>query len=82
MNAPVSVAALFDHKHRVVQIAMVWYDGNCYEIDKIAFSYNHKIGRTLFHVFTVLSGATYLKLQLDSELLNWKLLEIRHRELD
>lgn len=57
--------------------SLVWR-GRCYQINKVGLHHTTHQGRTLFHIFSVTDGANFFKLQLDTETLGWKLLEIEH----
>lgn len=43
---------------------------------QMGFHHTTREGRTLCHVFSVTDGNTFFKLKLDTETLNWKLLEV------
>lgn len=47
-----------------------------YKIDKIGFHHTFYEGKILFHVFSVTSGSTYMKLIFNTEVLSWKLEEM------
>ncbi|MFZ5845678.1 MAG: hypothetical protein ACOY0S_04390 [Patescibacteria group bacterium] len=56
--------------------AILFWRGRRYAITKVGLHHTVKEGRTLFHIFSVTDGNTYFKLQLDTETLSWKLLEV------
>lgn len=76
MKAPCSVAWYFDHKTRHQQPIKVVFDGNVYDIVRVGTHYVFREGRTLFHVFSVVSKSTFLKLVLNTENLAWEIQEM------
>lgn len=74
----VSVNLLFNHlKRTVVPTALYWH-GRRYTITKVGLHHLLREGRTLVHVFSVTDGVNFFKLQLDTETLGWKLLEVEN----
>lgn len=55
--------------------SMLW-NGRQYSITKVGLHHTTREGRTLLHIFSVTDGTTSFKLELNSETLSWKLLEI------
>lgn len=76
MKAPCSVAWYFDHKSRHHQPIKIVFDGNAYSIVKIGNHYQFREGRTLFHVYGVVSKTIFLKIVLNTDTLAWELWEI------
>lgn len=56
-------------------LSMHWRNRD-YKITKVGLRHDFLEGKTLMHVFSVLSGTLFLKLKLDTKHLEWKLLEI------
>ncbi|MEK7550460.1 MAG: hypothetical protein AAB535_01625 [Patescibacteria group bacterium] len=54
---------------------LVW-KGRTYKIDKIGFHHTHLGGDTLHHTFSVVSGSVFLKIDLNTKNLCWRLEEI------
>ncbi|MDO8340848.1 MAG: hypothetical protein Q7T59_02660 [Candidatus Woesebacteria bacterium] len=50
--------------------------GRDYKITKIGLHHNLYEGKTLIHIFSVLSGTLFLKLKFNTKNLEWTLLEI------
>ena len=73
---PVSVALSFDHKKRRVFPKWVVWNNRLYPVSKVGLHHTYREGRTLYHVFSVIAGANFLRLRLNSETLHWKLEEI------
>lgn len=51
-----------------------------YKITKVGLWHNMYEGKTLMHVFSVLSGNLFLKLKLDTKHLKWILLEVAEND--
>lgn len=54
---------------------MLWRERQ-YIITKIGLHHTTREGRTLLHIFSVTDGTTAFKLELNTETLGWKLLEV------
>lgn len=76
LKAPVSVLLAYDHKKRKAYPRDLIWDGHHYPVTKIGMSYHKRVGRTLYHIFSVLGGSLYFKLVLNTDTLNWELEEI------
>ena len=50
--------------------------GRRYLFTKLCFHHTVREGRSLLHIYSVTDGANFFKLQLDTETLTWKLLEV------
>jgi len=76
ISVPVSVALTFDHKTRHVFPKWLIWDGRLYPILKIGLHHTFRQGRTLYHVFSVVSKTLFFRLVLNTENLHWRLEEI------
>ena len=54
----------------------VKWKNRVYKIDKVGLHHTYKEGKILFHVFSVISGALFMKLIFNTENLLWKLEEV------
>ena len=54
----------------------VKWKNRIHKIEKLGLHYIFREGRVLYHVFSVSTKTLCMKLRLDTETLNWKLLEI------
>lgn len=54
---------------------VVWKNKN-YKITQIGLHHSYRQGTTLYHVFSVTAGNLFLRLNLDTENLLWKLEEV------
>jgi len=76
LSVPVSVSLSFDHEHRKVVPKWVVWNKRLYPVTKLGLHHTYRQGRTLFHVFSVVSKSTFFRLILDTDNLHWKLEEI------
>ena len=54
----------------------VRWQNRIHRIDKVGLHYTFREGRVLYHVFSVSTKTLCMKLRLDTETLEWRLLEI------
>ena len=52
-----------------------------YKVKKIGLHHKYREGRTLYHVFSVVTDSLFLRLRLNTENLTWCLDEFRDAEL-
>lgn len=72
----VSVGLMSNHlKGSVMPVALYWR-GRRYQLTKLGLHHMTREGRALLHIFSVTDGTMFFKLALDSESLQWKLLEV------
>jgi len=76
ISQPVSVSFAFDSKTKKVAPKWVVWEGRLYAIKKIGFHHTFREGRTLFHVFSVVTITLFFRLVLNTETLHWSLEEI------
>lgn len=57
-----------------IPLTMHWRNRD-YRITKVGLQHNYLEGKTLVHIFSVLSNDLFLKLKLDTKYLSWVLLE-------
>lgn len=58
----------------------VFYGGRQHTIEKIGLHHTYRLGRTLYHVFSVASRNLFFRLVLDTDNLLWKLTEVSDGE--
>lgn len=76
INESVSVSLSYNHKtHKVTPKALVW-QGRLYGVSKIGLHHTFRRGRTLYHVFSVVTPTLFFRLVLDTQNLHWKAEEI------
>ena len=76
LDAPVSVSFVFDSETRSVEPRHLKWNGRVYEIEKIGLHHTFRNGRTLFHVFSVVSKTLFFRLVLNTDNLHWRLEQI------
>ncbi len=54
----------------------LYWRGRQYTITNVGLHHITRQGRTLLHIFSVTDGTTAFKLELNTETLGWKLLEV------
>jgi len=75
INESVSVDLLSNHKTGRVYPWVIAWRGRKYKITNTGLHHHIRDGRTLCHVFSVTDGNMYFKVVLNTETLQWKLLE-------
>jgi len=60
---------------KIYPISIHW-DGRDYKVTKIGLHHNFRVGRTLYHIFSVVSGDTFFRLSLNTDNLLWRLEEV------
>ncbi len=76
ISAPVSVQTVFDHRKRTVFPRQVFWDGKIFRIAQVGLHHTYREGRTLFHIFSVITQGLSFRLKLDTDSLFWTLEEI------
>lgn len=76
INETVSVNFLTNHLKQTALPTSFYWHGRKYYPHQLGLHYTTREGRTLFHIFTVTDGINCFKLELNTETLKWKLLEI------
>jgi hypothetical protein len=56
-------------------LKIVW-NGRDYRVNKVGLHHTYRDGRVLFHVFSLTADGVFFKLVLNSESLNWRLVEV------
>lgn len=73
ISVPVSVNLVFDSSKRTVVPKTIVWNGRIYKITKLGLHHTYRSGRTLFHVFSVVSDDLFFRLVLNTETLHWRL---------
>lgn len=76
INSPVSVISSFNHHLKAVSPRKVLWNGKEFLITKVGLHHTHRVGRTLYHVFSVVANHTFLRLSLNTDNLFWQLDEV------
>jgi hypothetical protein len=76
VDVPVAVVSAYDPKTASVSPLKIRWDGREYTITKLGLHHHFRLGRTLHHVFSVISGDTFFRLNLNTDNLSWRLEEV------
>ncbi len=76
LSESVSVSLAYDDKRKKVYPKWVVWRGRLYAITKVGLHHRQRIGRTLYHIFSVTTSTVFFRLVLDTETLYWRLEEI------
>lgn len=76
IEKPVSVSFSFDSEKQRVSPRWIIWNGRMRPVNKVGLHHTFRKGRTLYHVFSVVSKGVYLRLILDTDTLHWSLEEI------
>ena len=76
INESVSVNLFSNHVNGKANPTGFFWKGRSYNIAQIGLHHTFREGRSLIHVFSATDGNTFFKLQMNTETLLWKLLEI------
>lgn len=80
INSLISVELVFTSKDRRVFPRKLMWNDRVYQVQKIGLHHSYRVGKTLFHVFSVETESLFLRLVLNTENLNWTLEEISDGE--
>lgn len=76
ISEPVSVSLVFNcEKLKVFPKSIIW-NKRIYPILKVGLHHTYHEGRTLYHVFSVVSETLFFRLVLNTDDLHWKVEEI------
>ncbi len=76
INERVSVNLFSNHAKGMVFPTGFFWRGRTYTVNKVGLHHTFREGRSLIHVFSATDGNTFFKLQLDTETLQWRWVEI------
>ena len=76
----VSVDLAYNHEKQEVFPKWVSWQGRLHPVIEVGLHHTYTQGRTLFHVFSVVSKTLYFRLILNTQTLHWKLEEIMVKE--
>ena len=76
ISEAVSVSLAYDSKRAKVYPKWVVWNNRLYPVVKVGLHHTFRRGRTLYHVFSVVSKTLFFRLVLDTETLHWKVEEI------
>lgn len=76
VSVPVSVVFAYQADKSSIKPLFVNWNGRNYRIIKTGLHHTYRQGRTLYHVFSVVSQTLFFRLILNTENLFWRLEEI------
>ena len=56
-------------------VKLTWR-GRTYRVTKLGFHHTVRVGRSLHHIYSVVAGQTFFRLNFDTESLSWSLEEV------
>lgn len=76
VDIPVRVIFTSNPKNNKAYPISIAYDGRDYKVTKIGLHHNFRLGRTLYHIFSVVCQDTFFRLSLNTDNLLWRLEEV------
>lgn len=76
VDVPVAVIFAYEPKKSKVSPVRVLWEGREYRITKLGLHHQFRVGRTLHHIFSVVSDDTFFRLNLNTDNLSWRLEEV------
>ncbi|OGM75775.1 hypothetical protein A2382_00105 [Candidatus Woesebacteria bacterium RIFOXYB1_FULL_38_16] len=73
ISEPVSVSLSYNSQRQEVFPKWVVWHGRVYPILKVGLHHTYTQGKTLFHVFSVVSKSIFFRLELNTKTLHWRL---------
>lgn len=80
VQAPISVAFVYNHKTRSSKPVKVIWEGRMYAIIRIGLHHTVRAGRTLYHIFSAESRELFFKLVMNTDTLSWTVEEVADGE--
>lgn len=76
ISEPVSVKMIFDHLLGKAKPEQILWHNKIYPVTQVGLRHVVRDGRKLYHIFSLVSNAIFLRLSLDTEKLSWTLEEV------
>jgi hypothetical protein len=76
LKAPISVYSFYNHRKRVFFPGIILWEGRRYNVTKVGYHHTYRLGRVLYHVFSVATKELYFRLVCNTENLSWEVEEI------
>jgi hypothetical protein len=76
INQKISVLTIFNADTNNIAPHMLKWNNRKYPITQVGLHHTIHLGKTLHHIFSVTSGTTYFRLNLNTDNLHWILEEI------
>ena len=78
IDQPISVSLISDIKLNKVYPYFFKWQNRIYKINQVGLHHTERVGRILFHIFSVTDGSNFFRLSFNTETLFWKLEEIEN----
>jgi hypothetical protein len=72
----VSVSLIYDGKTKKSLPRSIIWKNRIYRVSKLGLHYTYKEGDKLLHIFSVISGTLFFKLEFDTSNLHWRIAEV------
>lgn len=76
ISEPVTVTTTFDATTRTTRPVELTWSRQSYAVNRIGLRHSYREGTTRHHVFSVVAGDLFFRLDLNAETLNWTLEEV------
>ena len=76
LREKVIVKTTVDSRSKQLIPERIFWRGKNYSVKKIGLHHSFRRGRELIHVFSVLAEGSFFRLELESETLQWSLVEV------
>lgn len=82
VDAPVAVVLDYEAETRRVCPSKIIWKNREYTVTKLGLHHHFRVGRTLHHIFSVICGEVFFRLNLDTDNLSWKLEEVGGEQIN
>ncbi len=76
INEEVSVTLVFDSITKRTYPKSILWKNKLYQVEKIGLHHKYRQGRILFHVFSVTTEGSFMRLGFNTDNLHWNLEEV------
>ncbi len=76
ISEPVSVSVTFNHRSHETKPVSIHWAGRVYPVERIGLRHSYRDGISRHHVFSVVGGSLFFRLNLNAENLSWTLEEV------
>lgn len=80
LDEGVSVIVRHNHKSLKTEPVKIRWGSRDYVVTKIGYHHTFHTGRVLYHVYSVIAGALFFRLELNTENLHWRVKEVADGE--
>lgn len=76
LSEPISVALTYNSSRREVKPISLHWSGRVYPVEKVGLRHTYRDGITRHHIFSVVGGNLFFRLNLNTDNLQWTLEEV------